>query len=225
MGQSDRHLHSLLGCSLWSVSLSFSCLSLAQQQNTVEFNFQTFIHSCFIHIYCSCRIRMNACSVSKPLFFSLLRLTVSCNLSYELWISTLLEIFTLPAVMVLCCHTGLSLDACCWSHTVSYARHSAHKLTHEADIPFFSWNIWLVCMLFNSHIHISMYPRHIHRCQSTASHEIYRTHSVNKGLRWGRLHMSIRDNLHGPNIPLPPPDFLPSLNFWILTSSNPQWLK
>lgn len=76
----------------------------------MEFNFQTFIHSCFIHIYCSCRIRMDASSIS--LLFFLLCLTVSCNPSYELWISTLLEIFTSPTVMILWGRTGLSLDAC-----------------------------------------------------------------------------------------------------------------
>lgn len=46
-------------------------------------------------------------------------------------------------------------------------------------------------------------------CQSTASHDIYRKHLVSRGLRWGRLHMSNRDNEHGSHIPSPPQDFSP----------------
>lgn len=38
-------------------------------QSTVEFNFQTFIHSCFIQIDRSCRIRMDASSISVSFVF------------------------------------------------------------------------------------------------------------------------------------------------------------
>lgn len=53
-------------------------------QSTVEFNFQTFIHSCFIHIYCSYWIGIDASSFS--LLFSPLP---HCFLQPILWIMNL----------------------------------------------------------------------------------------------------------------------------------------
>ncbi len=104
------------------------------------------------------------------LFFFLLRLTVSCNLSYELWISTLLEIFTSPVVMVLWCQTGLSLEARRRSRAEASARRSAHRLTRKADTSIFSSDVWSVCTVLriNTPTSTSVYISITHTLSSWA---------------------------------------------------------
>lgn len=130
MGQTNRHLHSTLGCSsergrekiktLRSLffSLFFSLPVARSKRSAAEFNFQTFLHSCFIQMEPSCRIRMPPLSSSlSPRLF--LPPSPHCLLQPILWIMnpSVAGVFTSPTLLVLCCRSGL--PSCCYSSTRS----------------------------------------------------------------------------------------------------------
>lgn len=183
--------------------------------STMEFNFQTFIHSCFIHSDCLCWMRMDGSPIFLylPSFFfpsaSLFPATYPMNYEFA----------DLHIIRSALCHTGLSLDACCWSFCIFFGvvlhRNEPSKQTHHFSL----------CMVYVvpkklRHPKIST----LIRCQKTASHDILRTQSEQRASLGTPPHVEQRQVAWLPQLPSAQ-DFLLSENFCFLTGWNPRRLK